>query len=158
MDFSTLNESELEHECPYISIVRVQKMDVDILGEELSRSFQGFGTRNSLNKENITLGYQTNIPKHLLKRPRNFWQELKKEFYLLLCTKDPKYKKLRSQLDKKSHATTTTIIAMISAAIAAQLGVAIGIITPLVALLLFAILKLGMNSWCNLHAPIEEKH
>ncbi len=39
---------------------------------------------------------------------------------------------------------------MLSATVATQIGAAAGIITPLVALLLYGLLKVGVNSWCNL--------
>ena len=149
MDFADLNEADLENECPYISILRNQKWDIDFLGRDVSLSAQGFGIQNSMKKP--PLGWQPPSP------PRDLWTEIKKEFYLLVCTKDRKYAALRSQLDKKSRPTTTTIVSMTSAAVAAQLGVAAGMVTPLVALAFYAILKMSMNSWCNIHRESFEK-
>ena len=143
--FSKLDEKELEQECPYISIVRVQKMDVDVVGWELSRSAQGFGIQNSARKPPAGM-----FPP---KPPRDFWAEIKKEFYQLLCTNDRKYAKLRTQLNKKSTTATTVILSSISVEVAVHLGVTAGMLTPLIALMLYAILKLGLNSWCNLHKP-----
>ncbi len=150
MDLSSLNEADLEKECPYISIVRVQGISADEVGSGLSNSLQGFGINNSSNRD-IPLCRLVVVP------PRNYWKELKHEFYLLLCTKDKKYSKLRKQLDKSSNAATTTIVSTISVTIAAALGTTIGIITPLVALLLYAIIRLSVNSWCKIEAPIKLK-
>lgn len=149
MDFSELNEADLESECPYISIIRIQKWDIDFSGRELSLSAQGFGTQNSLRKP--PPNWKPPAP------PRDLWTEVKREFYLLVCTKDRKYADLRSQLDRKSRPATTTIVSMTSAAVATQLGVTAGMITPLVALALYAILKLSLNSWCNVEKASFEK-
>jgi len=85
-----------------------------------------------------------------IKPPRNYWFEIRKELYLLLCTKDNKYKTLRSQLKKNSSTTSATILSMISVTVTAQLGAAIGITTPLVALFLYSVLKIGVNGYCNI--------
>ena len=148
MEFLDLNESDLENECPYISIIRNQKWDIDFLGRELSLSAQGFGTQNSAGKP--PPGWKPSGP------PRNLWGEIKKEFYLLVCTKDGKYADLRSKLNKQSG-TTTTIVSMTSAAVAAQLGVAAGMITPLVALAFYGILKTTLNGWCNVQKESFER-
>jgi hypothetical protein len=84
-------------------------------------------------------------------QPRDYWAEVKKEVYTLICTNNRKYAGLKSSFKKKSKPSTTTIVSMISVAVTTQLGAVLGIITPLVALLLYAVLKVGVNSWCNLH-------
>jgi hypothetical protein len=89
--------------------------------------------------------------------PRDYWSEVKKEIYLLLCTKDKKYSDIRSRFSKDSNTATTAVVSMLSAAIAAQIGVVAGIVTPLVSLLLYGILKLGLNSWCNLQSSQIEQ-
>ena len=142
IDISNLSESELIEACPYISIMNEQKWDIETLGKGLSLRFQGCGPVGLANKDQVYIG--------LLTRPRDYWVEVKKEIYLLICTKDSKYADIRTHFKKKSTTTTTAIISMISATVAAQLGAVMGMITPLVALLLYGLLKVGVNSWCNL--------
>jgi hypothetical protein len=140
MDLTSLCETDLESECPYISILRIQKLDIDFLGQELSLSLQGFGTQNSLNPRK--LGW--------VQSPRPLWTEVKKELFLLLCTKDAKYAALRRKMSAQAGSTTSTFVSVLSAAIAAQIGVIAGMVTPLVALALYGVLKLTLNAWCNI--------
>ena len=142
LDISKLNESELIEACPYISILDEQKWNIETLGKGLSLRFQGCGPVAVADKDRAYVNFLT--------FPRDYWEEVKKEIYLLICTKDRKYAVIRTHFKKKSTTTTTAIIGMISATVAAQLGAVVGIITPLVALLLYGLLKVGVNSWCNL--------
>jgi hypothetical protein len=142
IDISKLNETELIAACPYISILNEQKIDIDTLGYGLSLTFQGHGPVDMANKDQNGLGFLT--------LPRDYWVEVKKEIYLLICTKNRKYSAIRTHFKKKSNASTTAIVGMLSATVATQLGAAAGIVTPLVALLLYGLLKVGVNSWCNL--------
>jgi hypothetical protein len=142
IDISKLDETELLAACPYISILNEQKIDVDTLGYGLSLTFQGWGPRGMAGKAQNYLGFLT--------LPRDYWAEVKKEIYLLICTKDRKYAAIRTHFKKKSNASTTAIVGMLSATVATQIGAAAGIVTPLVALLLYGLLKVGVNSWCNL--------
>lgn len=142
IDISKLNETELIAACPYISILNEQKIDIDTLGYGLSLTFQGCGPVGTANKDQKYLGFLT--------LPRDYWAEVKKEIYLLICTKDRKYSAIRTRFKKKSNASTTAIVGMLSATVATQLGAAAGIVTPLVALLLYGLLTVGVNSWCNL--------
>lgn len=141
IDISKLDETELIAACPYISILNEQKIDIDTLGYGLSLTFQGCGPLGKA-KDQKYLG--------LLSLPRDYWAEVKKEIYLLICAKDRKYSAIRTHFKKKSNASTTAIVGMLSATVATQLGVAAGIVTPLVALLLYGLLRVGVNSWCNL--------
>ncbi len=143
IDISKLNEANLIDACPYISILNDQKINIDTLGYGLSLTFQGCGPVNTAKKDEICLGFLT--------RPRDYWAEVKKEIYLLVCTKDRKYSDIRNHFRKKSTTSTTAIVGMLSATVATQIGAAAGIITPLVALLLYGLLKVGVNSWCNLN-------
>ncbi len=89
------------------------------------------------------------------RRPKpgpNYWTIVKREFYLMVCTADKKYSKVRSDFKKHTRKASTLVVGTISAAIAGTLGIAVGLITPLVAFLLYALVKLGVNSWCSLEA------
>jgi hypothetical protein len=142
IDISKLNEADLIEVCPYISILNNQKINIDALGYGLSLTFQGCGPVAKVKERENFMGFLT--------LPRDYWAEVKKEIYLLVCTKDRKYSDIRNHFKKKSTTSTTAIVGMLSATVATQIGAAAGIVTPLVALLLYGLLKVGVNSWCNL--------
>jgi hypothetical protein len=146
IDISKLNEAELIEACPYISILSIQKIDIDTLGYGLSLTFQGWGPVGMAKKDENYMGFLTDF----LTLLRNYWAEVKKEIYLLVCTKDRKYSDIRNHFKKKSTTSTTAIVGMLSATVATQIGAAAGLVTPLVALLLYGLLRVGVNSWCNL--------
>jgi hypothetical protein len=76
------------------------------------------------------------------------WNQFKEEFFQLLCTRDRRYENLRKHLRLADQATRNAAIPAIAGAIAASLGVAVGVLTPLVALALLAAAQLGANAWC----------
>lgn len=85
------------------------------------------------------------------KRPQqSYWQAVKAEMRLFLCTDDARYKQLWERirdLDKKS---TSTIVAIVSAYLGAAMGIAGAAIAGFVALCFYALLKLGKEAYCRL--------
>lgn len=78
-----------------------------------------------------------------------YWQALKKEFRILLCTNDKKYQKLRRNLAKSHDKAQLAIVSTISAAVASSVGVIAGALVPVCAMLLIAVLKLGKEAFCR---------
>ncbi len=81
-----------------------------------------------------------------------YWDQVKKEIRILLCTKDRKYTKLRKNLDAYAVHSKQTIVAIVAAGIGSSIGIAGGIITGLVAIALFAIARIGISAYCALEA------
>lgn len=79
---------------------------------------------------------------------RKYWASVKHEIELLICTKDKKYTELRKKLSVAVKHSEVSAVAMISATLASILGVAVGVISGLVAVVLFAIVKIGTNAYC----------
>lgn len=75
------------------------------------------------------------------------------EFLDLICTHDSKYKSLRKKLTHSSHESSTVIISLISATLAANVGVEVGSMVGLCAILLYAVIKLGVDSFCQVMRP-----
>ena len=89
----------------------------------------------------------------------DYWEQLKKEFILLICTKDKKYSSLRKKLSTSADKSQTAIVSTIAAAMAASFGVAMGILVPFCAMILLALLRIGKEAFCatlNLNTPLIE--
>lgn len=83
---------------------------------------------------------------------KDYWNYFLQELYEFLCTESPRYDRERRQLAKVDKTTSKLVVPAIAVAIGNTLGIAAGILTPFLALVLFAILKLTVNSWCELNA------
>lgn len=77
-----------------------------------------------------------------------YWQRLKHEMHLLICTDDPKYASMRQGFGKESNVTSAVALSMLSSAVSAHLGIEAGLATPLVALTLLALLRTNKEAWC----------
>lgn len=81
--------------------------------------------------------------------PRRYWDALKQEFHIFLCTDDPRYQQPHEKLSSASESTSTTIVGIVAAFIGSNLGVEVGAITGLVAVLLYGVLKVGKEAYCR---------
>lgn len=70
------------------------------------------------------------------------------EFNLFICG-DKKYKSDRQKLASASSPTALLFVSSISSIISAYLGLAAALITPVIAILLCSISKIGVNAWCK---------
>jgi hypothetical protein len=82
------------------------------------------------------------------KRQPNYWKRVNTELYILLCTTDQKYEKLRRYIGKENNSTQVALVSTISASIGSYLGMAATVIGPFVMLGLMALLQVGKNAWC----------
>lgn len=82
----------------------------------------------------------------------NYLASVKVEFRKLVCG-DPIYETLRKEAAKIWNGSKYSVVSVIAIGVAAQIGVAVAVITPVVALLLAAVGKVGLNAWCNMPPP-----
>ena len=82
------------------------------------------------------------------KKKKAYWGKVKEEIRILLCTKNKKYSRLRTELESYGENTKHTVVALVSSAIGSSIGVASGIITGLVAIALFAVVRIGISAYC----------
>jgi hypothetical protein len=90
--------------------------------------------------------------------PPRYWERLKEEFALFVCTKDKKYASVRKDLTTKAQRSQTVIVSIISAAMAHSVGVSAGVLVPFCALCLLAIARVGKEAFCggaSLDVPIN---
>src|SRR3989338_88936 len=80
--------------------------------------------------------------------PRSYWQKVRCEFHLLLCTNHPKYRRLRRNLASAAGKSNAVLIGIIAAALADRLGLTAGAITGFVAVCLAGAIELGTKAFC----------
>lgn len=79
----------------------------------------------------------------------DFWFNVKREFKVLVCTDDARYKDLREKLESAKDKAETVSIVVIAGAIATYVGLAAGALTGLCALCLLALARVGKEAFCR---------
>ncbi len=77
-----------------------------------------------------------------------FWDKFQGEFRLFVCGGE-KYEKERAQLVSKGKVAAGFTVGIISSAISIHLGIAATLLSPVVAVMLYIVGKLGINAWCG---------
>ena len=77
------------------------------------------------------------------------WEGVKKEFHSFLCTDSTAYADLRKQWKDLQQKSATLAVSSHSVVIGAQLGVASGVITPLVIWAIVVGLRIGKEAVCQ---------
>lgn len=80
---------------------------------------------------------------------QDLWAAVKSEFAEFLCSGSPKYDELRTEWSGLKDKSKHIAIASLSGAIGAQLGVAAGVVAPLVVWLIIVALKIGKEGLCR---------
>lgn len=164
---SSIDDQELFSICPELAQIDRKELDqpdaaIDLVREVKATQFYfpplpqamyptpDIDEFNELRRSNMrkTKDYDLEDVKKLDEAKNKYWQAVKNEIRLLICTKDKKYSELRKQLHDAAKHTKAPIVAMISATLAGSMGVAVGIISGLVAVAIFAIVQIGVNVYC----------
>lgn len=77
------------------------------------------------------------------------WVSVKTEVHSFLCTESKAYADLRKEWKGLSKQASTTAVSALSVLVASQLGVAAGLISPLVIFALVVVLKIGKEAACK---------
>jgi hypothetical protein len=78
----------------------------------------------------------------------NLWDAVKTEFRSFLCTESGPYAELRREWDDLKEKSAAQAAASLSEAIGAKLGVASGVLAPLVTWLFIVALRMGKEAAC----------
>lgn len=78
------------------------------------------------------------------------------EFYTLICTDDEKYSSVREKFTGERITAANVAVHAISNIIAIHIGFAAAICVPLVAILLAAVTKVGVEAWCQALSHLEK--
>jgi hypothetical protein len=146
MDFSKFSEEELVSIVDLQNSIRkpptirdvLEKQSIEKVGQLLDRLPQEPRDTNIFNLE----------LKGWIEAP-SYWQRLKKEFNLLICTDDKEYADLRKKVDTSGGKSQTAIVGMIAAGVAVNVGAVAGALVPFCALLLIGALRIGKNAYCS---------
>jgi len=78
------------------------------------------------------------------------WDAIWAELYLLLCTKDNKYRVVRQKLAKANKSSTPVIVAIIASAVGKHCGTLGAAMVPILSAMLAACVMVGSNFACVL--------
>lgn len=78
----------------------------------------------------------------------DLWEEVKAEFRIFLCTDDEKYSDLKDEGEDLGDMGVRLLVASLSSLIGSQIGVAGGMIAPLVVWLLTVGNRIGQEALC----------
>lgn len=162
--YSQLDVEVLEQEFMVLRDYRARTMSFDELGSAVSLKLQDCGPLFSPVDIRRYGQQQMQMQQDQQQQERkviDYWPAVKREAYILLCSDDIKYNDLRNSLSGKSEIATTYILSTISAAVASQVNLTLGMVTPLIAVLLHTFARLGIGAWCMIQTeipePIEQK-
>ena len=96
--------------------------------------------RNKMRTSGETEGEETKLTKDL-------WSNFKKEFCILVCSKDKKYREERNALG--STTVGTLIVAQIACILGDTMGIATGSLVSFAALMLWTLAKVGKSAFCE---------
>lgn len=77
-----------------------------------------------------------------------FWDSVKSEMILFICTSDKKYADVKKKLKSAGKHSEIALVSMIAAAVAASVGVAVATLVPVCALILSAAVRVGTGAFC----------
>lgn len=141
---SNLDDDELKYMAPVLFIF---DNDAEAAAQYLYREGYPLPVAGAGEKEK----YIERSRRELAERPpKKYWEQVKTEIRILLCTDDPKYDELRAKLNLAGAKSTEIVVGTISAAVASVLGLEAGIISAFVAVVLHSVLKLGISAYCAL--------
>ena len=157
--YSKLDAEVLAQEFSILRDYRAGAMSLDELGSAVSLALQGCGPLFSpvdIRRYGQQQMQMQQNQQQEEQKVTDYWPAVKREAYILLCSDDIKYTDLRKSLSGKSDIATTYILSTISAAVASQVNLTLGMVTPLIAVLLHTFARLGIGAWCQIQTEVPE--
>jgi hypothetical protein len=84
---------------------------------------------------------------------KKYWEMVKDELTVFLCTNDKKYKELWSRVNALEHKGTSAVVLVISGYLGEKFGLQASLLAGFVAVFFYGILKIGKESYCRMVAP-----
>jgi hypothetical protein len=86
---------------------------------------------------------------------KQYWDYVKKEFFIMFCGDSEKYAALWKEVEQLKDKSSDAIVMTVSAYIGATLGLEAGVLGGLCALCLYTVLKIGKDAFCAYAGAIE---
>ena len=86
---------------------------------------------------------------------KKYWDYVKSEMRVFLCTDDKKYRALWKQISELQKKSTTAIVSVIAAFLGASIGASTTLLAGFVAVCLFGVLKVGKEAYCDFTSKSE---
>lgn len=87
------------------------------------------------------------------RRPdKSYWEAVKTEMHLFLCTGDKRYRELWKRIDALEGKGTAALVAVIATFLGSTIGAPATLIAGFVAVCLYGIAKLGKEAYCRYSA------
>ena len=80
---------------------------------------------------------------------RKYWEFVKTEMHIFLCTDNKKYRALWKQISELQKKSTTAIVGVIAAFLGASAGAPATLLAGFVAVCLYAAIKVGKEAYCE---------
>ncbi len=125
-----------------------ETLDLNTLVQELPKDLLVASKKFGLDRAGALMPQYVEPGKqHLIDPP--YWQRLKREFTIIVCTDDPKYEDIRQKLTSGGTDAKAVVVAVISAALGAELGFTAGAVAPFCILCLIALAGVGREALCS---------
>lgn len=80
--------------------------------------------------------------------PKDLFGQIVKEVHIFICTNDARYEEYRKKLKEQGSPVAKTVVIIVSNAVAATIGLASGLLVPLVAVVMAIVAKITVEAWC----------
>lgn len=80
---------------------------------------------------------------------KSYWEAVKTEMGLFLCTDDKRYRVLWNKLNAIEKKSSATIVGVIAAFLGASIGAPAALLSGFIAVCLYGITKLGKEAYCR---------
>lgn len=142
--FDSLSAENLQDEAPSLHLC---PDDIEEAASYMYREGKHQAFASGLDKDEMIKRSMEEVESRL---PKKYWEAVKVEMHILLCTSDKKYDDLRKQLTIESKNGTNAIVIGIAAAFGSVLGVEATAIVGFCAAVLYGAIKIGKEAFCAL--------
>jgi|GEM_PF-1189883 len=143
---NNINVDELQYIAPPLSVLS-SGSEKDT--EQAASFIYKDGTSSPMASSRPVLSNKSAKPRIDSRPPKTYWEAVKQEIAILICTNKSKYKKLRKSLNEARDKGTKALVAIIAAGIGSQFGLTPGAIAGFCAIALNSVLKIGKEAYCN---------
>ena len=80
---------------------------------------------------------------------KTYWESVKKEMHVFLCTNDKRYRELWKRIDALENKSTTMLVGIIASFLGASIGAPATLLAGFVAVCIYGAAKIGKEAYCR---------